>query len=485
MTHKAVAVGFACAALGAIPAQDLGGGAPASHGRVPRFVLESWIPGTASAVRIDDAPPPPAAAVAILATARGTQTIPGLGGVLIADPVNAIRLPFVGGRLPIGTLPPQVRGTIYGQAVWLEPAVGSGFTDAFRIDLFEPLVMTGSRDAFAGAPHVVDLVTRQTTPIGGAGGAGAGMPAFHPDGTQAWVTEPAQPFVSPVSIYDTTRTPIVAMAVLGGAFGIGQRGVFDPAGRRFYLPVISGIDVFDADPSSPTRYAALGRIDTPWSSPEDIAITPDGQRAIVAYSGTTNYPGQVAVTIIDLLLPGLPRRTVPISLGGVYAFLYFEKVATCVSPDGAFAYVLERGYPPAFGTSGFTNGGVLNVVDLATESEVAVLATGGLSQSEMAIDRLGRDLWIAQQDAAGYAELLRIDVDRRSATRNTIRSRIRLASSPAPPNSLSLGVDVTPDGGTVCVATPAGLVTVDARTERVFGAPIFAGAAQSVAIQQR
>ena len=120
-------------ALGVSPvlsAQDLGGGAPASHGRVPRFVLESWIPGTASAVRLDDAPATLNTAVAVLSPATTALSLPGIAGTLITDPGLAVAFGFAPAGTSIGTIPATVAGTLFGQCVWIDGASGAGCTDA-------------------------------------------------------------------------------------------------------------------------------------------------------------------------------------------------------------------------------------------------------------------------------------------------------------------------------------------------------------------
>src|SRR5688572_8995203 len=65
-------------------ADEIGGGAPASHGRVPRLVLDRWIPGSQSAFRFLDMPPGSAVGVAMLSTRTANIPVPPYG-VLVAD----------------------------------------------------------------------------------------------------------------------------------------------------------------------------------------------------------------------------------------------------------------------------------------------------------------------------------------------------------------------------------------------------------------
>ena len=94
-------------------------------------------------------------------------------------------------------------------------------------------------------------------------------------------------------------------------------------------------------------------------------------------------------------------------------------------------------------------------------------------------------------------ELLKVDVDRRSATRNTIVARIRLhAVNCTPKNSAPgpNGVAVTPDGAIVYVglcedgtaAHPtATIVRVDVATSTIVGAFAVGNTPHNISIQQR
>ncbi len=481
-----------------LSAQDLGGGAPASHGRVPRFVLESWIPGTASAVRLDDAPATLNTAVAVLSTATTALSIPGISGTLIADPSVAVAFGFSPAGTSIGTIPATATGTLFGQSVWIDGASGAGCTDAFQIDLFNPVVMVGNQRQSANSISVIDLVSR--TVVDRLGNSENGSIAFSPDRTRAYVCEPGSQR-NVVTVYDLTVSPIAQLTQLPTTGGIRYLGVFSPDGGRFFVPVHDGVDIFDTDPTSPTFHLHIGKVPalmlgnpgTIFPGPLDLAITPDGGRLLIAYGVAVPFPAQTPIGVVDLTNPAFPQRQVMLTTGGTVLGLS-TKSAVRISPDGAFAYVLEFGFPPGLPlVNGFASGALLSVIDLATETEVAVIPTLGVSQQEMAIDRLGRNLWIAQPDFNGSPELLRIDVDRRSATRNTLRSRIPLMPTGYSISSGARGVDVTPDGSLVCVsmvedaANPQPLlITVDAKTEQIVGAGIVVESMPgTVSVQQR
>ena len=494
---RTLVVSFVFASL--TGAQDLGGGAPASHGRVPRFALESWIPGTGTAARFDDAPPSVSALAGILAFAPTAATVPGFAGTLLADPALAIVFAMPGGRVSLGTLPLVASGArVWLQGVWLDPLAGAGFTDAHIADLFNPIVMVGNQRQTANSISVVDLVSRTVT--GRLGNSENGSVAFSPDRTRAYVCEPGLRR-NVVTVYDLLQVPIAQVAQLPTTGGIRYRGEFDPLGSRLYVPVHDGVDVFDTDPASPSYHQHLAKIPASiagsstsiFTGPIDLAVTPDGTRLLIAYGAYVNYPATTPMDIVDLVAPGYATRTIQLTTGGT-AIGLATKNAVRVSPDGRYAYVLEFGFPATFPlVMGFANGALVNVVDLVTETEVATIDTFGVAQHEMVISRTGRDLWIAQVTAAGLAQLVRIDVDRRSATRNTLRSTITLDPVVYSSSTGARGVGVTPDGGTVCVSLVEGpnhptpeLVTLDAWTEALVGAPIgVESLPATVAVQTR
>jgi DNA-binding beta-propeller fold protein YncE len=142
---------------------------------------------------------------------------------------------------------------------------------------------------------------------------------------------------------------------------------------------------------------------------------------------------------------------------------------------------------------GFANGALVNVINTAADLEVAAIPTGGFEQSELAVDRLGRNLWVAQYTLARLGEVLRVDVDRRSATRFTGLQRIPVDPNPYTVGAGPKGIDVTPDGSTVVVsviedtthAVPVA-ITVDALSNTVVGTPITVESlCATVSVQQR
>jgi DNA-binding beta-propeller fold protein YncE len=156
--------------------------------------------------------------------------------------------------------------------------------------------------------------------------------------------------------------------------------------------------------------------------------------------------------------------------------------------------VLEFGFPPGFPfVLGFANGGLVSVIDLATETEVRTIPTDGVGQQEFALDFLGRNLWVPQTNLDLTGEVLRIDTDRRSATRHTILARVQADPLPFTLSSGPRGVSATPDGGRVFVSivedgthpVPV-LIEIAASSNSVVGVPITVESLPStVALQQR
>jgi DNA-binding beta-propeller fold protein YncE len=496
--HRRLAASLAAfSAIALVPAQDLGGGAPGSHGRVSRFVLESWIPGTPSALAFRDLPPGTVLGVAMLSGGSAPSTIPGVQGTFLVD-FNGLAVAW-GTNLVIPTLPMNFTGlSMVIQGVFLDPALGPVLTDATRCWFFDPVVMVGNQRQSSNSISVIDLVQRAV--VDRLGNSENGTIAFSPDRTRAYVCEPGLQR-NLVTVYDLTVRPIVQLTQLPTSGGVRYRPEIAPAGDRMYVPVHNGVDVFDVDPASPTFHQRLLTIPTPitgnsstiFTGPLDVAVTPDGSKLFIAFGELLAWPAPSTVGVVDLLAPGTPYRAIPVTTGGDF-FGLATRSAIVVSPDGQLVFTVEWAVAPGFPfANGFAQGGLINVISAAAETEILAIPTNGIAQSAIAIDRLGRNLWVAQNGAlTGQAELLRIDVDRHSAAPLSVAARIVLDPVPFDVTTGAAGVAATPDGSTVCVtlvedsAHPVPvMITVDARTNGVFGLPITVESLpQTVSVQQ-
>lgn len=467
-----------------LPAQDLGGGAVASHGRVPRFVLDSWVPGTTAALSFVDAPTSTPAGAGVLSGARTALNLPFLQGTLIADPTVGVVLPMSGSLL-LG-LPPVLHGrTLYFQGVLID-GTSLLLTDATQANFLRPLAVVGCQRQSANSLLVVDVVTNAV--VDRIGNSENGSIAISADRRRMYVCEPGS-VRNHVVAYDISVQPALQIATITNTGGVRYRGEFSPDGRRLYVPVHDGVDIIDTDANSATYHTVLTKIPTPitgnatsiFTGPIDVAVTPDGNKLFIAFGENATYPGNGTLGVVDLTTGTYPYHSIPISLSGVVTLL--GNLATHnsvrVSPDGKYVYVLEFGFTPGMFVLGFTNGSSLKVVDAISEVEVAAIATRGIGQSEIEIDLLGRNLWLAQTDLNGMGEVLRFDVDRRSATRNTLVTRIPIHATPYSVGNGPSAAAPTADGGRVLVtviednAHPAPLlVTVDAGTNTVIGTPL-------------
>ncbi len=485
MRKLASILGFV-SVLGSAAGQDLGGGAPASHGRVPRFVLESWIPGAPSGLAFRDLPATFAGGAGIVSAAATSLTLPGVSGTILADP-------FLGTIVPMGqslslVVPASLhRQDLVIQGILFDTGTGLSMTDATRCRLLRPLAMVGNQRQTANSLSVVDVATRQVTQR--LGDSENGSIAFSPDRTRSYVCEPGSQR-NRVVVYDLTSNPIGVLTTVSTSGGIRYRGEFSPDGRRLYVPVHDGVDIIDTDPASATYHTWLAKIPTPitgnagsiFTGPIDVAVTPDGQKLFIAYGeNLPSWPAPASVGVVDLTLPNYPHRIIPVRAGGAVTLLanLATRTSVRISPDGRYAYVLEYGFPPGQFAVGFTNGSLVNVIDVAAETEVTAIATNGLGQSSMEIDLLGRRLYVPQTNLNNIGEVLVFDVDRRSAARNALVNRILVDPTPYSASTGPRGVAVTADGAIVLVSvvedsshpTPQ-LVTIDARAGAVFGAPI-------------
>ena len=496
--------------VASLQAQDLGGGAPASHGRVPRLTLEKWIPGAATALTFSDLPTTTWATIFIFSPKSTSTPVPGFTGTLTADVFDPLgRFFFVPPKLPIPTLPASLNGTrIYIQGV-VADNTGSFFTDGTGCDFFDPQVLVANSKG-----GNLSLLTHTSTTVLQTITQRNGRILHSQDRKFAYVLPETS---RNIDIYSLTATRATKTATIFRSNGFIAGGTLTKDGKKMYVPASKGIVVIDLDPASTTYRKELTRefIATPvtnpgpgvlGSGPRAVVLTPDERRLFICYGQdgrvTPTFKGIVGV--VDLTKTPAVHRSISITLGGNLLGIANEWHDIKISPDGRYVYAIEYGLDPNAGlgqfVKGFKNGAKLCIIDALVaglEREIASVDTDGFEQEQIAIDKLGRNLWIPQVGHNGVPELLKVDVDRRSATRNTIVARIRLhATNYKPKNSAPgpNGVAVTPDGaivyvglsedGTTAHPTPT-VVRVDVATSKVVGTFTVGNTPHNISIQQR
>ena len=472
--------------LVAAPAEDLGGGSPAAHGRVARLVLDRWIPGAPSAFRFVDLAPATPLTLLLLSPQRTNVPMPF--GTLIADPsaAGAFSL-LIAPTTPIPQLPFALNGsTLYMQGAVVD-STGLHFTDATRLDFFHPTVVVGNQRQTANSLSVVDLQTRSVVQT--LVDSENGSIAFAPNRLFMYVCEPGLQR-NRVSVYRLQPQPITKVTDIPVSGGIRYQPTIARDGKRMYVPIHSGVSVIDVDPSSATFHTELMTIPTPiigsvgtiFEGPFDLALTPDGTKLYVAYGERVPaYTSPGTIGMIDLTAPGFPHTAIPVTNSGALTLLGTPLVSRQrieIDSTGRYAYAVEFAFRPGSFVQGFQNGGAINVIDLATNTEVGTVQTLGYGVHEMVLDRTGRNLWTAHNDISDIGQVLRVNIDRRSANPLAVLARITVDPLPFPSGG-AFGIGVTPDGATVCVSlaedgshpTPV-LVTIDALTDQLFGTPI-------------
>jgi DNA-binding beta-propeller fold protein YncE len=486
------------------PLDDLGGGASGSHGRIPRFVLESWLPGVPSAFRFLDLPPASIGGVGLLSDQGASIALPF--GTLTVDITRPAFVVFP--VTPSAALPVLPAG-LNGLSLWLQGAyIDQGkilLTDGTKADVFKPSVMVGNQRQSSNSISVIDAIQRNV--VQRLTNSENGYITFSADRKWAYVCEPGLQR-NRVVFYDLTKTPITSpgSATVNGGIRYGCAVTRD--GKRVYAPVHDGISIIDADPQSSTFMTELqkfpskitGNPGSIFTGPLDVAVTPNGRKLYIAYGENLTYPAKSSVGVVDLTQSSYPETLIPITTGGTFAVPTLPEFATHprikVSNDGLHVYVCEWGLDPAqLGqfVKGFQNGALVKVIFTPLDREVAAIATKGFQQSELCVDRMGRNLWVAQIGPAGIGQVLRVDVDTRSATRFQKTTAIQVHPVAYATGAGPLGIDVTPDGSLVFVSvaedashTQPLVFTVDARTDQITGQPIpVESLCATLSIQQR
>ncbi|MAE77911.1 MAG: hypothetical protein CMJ85_13700 [Planctomycetes bacterium] len=486
-----------------LSAEDLGGGKTASHGRVPRFVLDSWLPGKPTAFRFVDLPSP-GPGIALLSTKGANLQVPGIG-TLVVDITSPAFFAFVVNGSVLLQLPRGLDGaSLYIQGVYLDKNQ-AGLTDGTRVDVFTPVAMVGNQRQSANSLSVIDIQARAVTQR--LPNSENGYITFSSDRRFAYVCEPGSQR-NRVVFYDLSRRPITVRGTASVSGGIRYGCDVSRDGKRLYAPVHDGVAVVDSDPTSTTFMKELFKISTKitgnsgtiLTGPLDVAVTPDGRKLYVSHGEKLVYPAKSHVSVIDLTKTPPTEKLIPITTGGTLRLSASLEFATHprikVSLDGLWVYVCEWGVDPAkLGqfVRGFANGGLVKAIFTPIDQEFAVVPTQGFQASELAVDRMQRNVWVAQLGRGGYGEVLRVDIDKHSTQRFKGTRTLRIDPVAYQTGGGPLGIDTTPDGALVYVSVAEDsahripqVVTIDALTNKVVGAPIrVESLCATLRIQQR
>lgn len=468
-----------------VTAQDHGGGSVATNGKVVKFDLESWIPGTTTNLQFTDAPATTISYILAFSVSLTSTSIPGFNGTLRAD-VTAGRGFYLFGQAttPVA-LPANAGGKVIIQGAVIDRNGQGYFTDATTVDLFNPTVMVGNSRQSANSINVIDLPTRKS--VQRLANSELGHITFSFDRKWAYVTEPGSQR-NRVVPYDLTGSTIQAKTPIALTGGVRYRCAATKDGKRLYVPVHDGVDVIDTDPTSSTFHKQILKITVPitgtsgaiFTGPMGLALGFNDTRLYIAYGEQLTYPAKSTVGVIDLNKTGTPHRAIPVTTGGSFIGIA-TRMDIVPSADGLHVFVLEWGVQPIPNfTLGYANGGMLNVVSTILDRETAAIPTGGFGGQELCADRLGRNVWTTHVDQNNFGELLRIDVDRRSQNQFSIKSRIKISNATyAASSSGPMGICTTPDSSTVCFTVVEGtgqafpeMWTLNARTEKLFGTPV-------------
>jgi len=492
-------------AMGGTPltAEDLGGGAPASGGLVPQLVADNWIPFRTLNFVLQNAPAHVTGGIAVIGTAPTVLPLPGNVGTLRVSLAHPHFLLPVGKVTPLFMIPPALEGTtFYVQALVVDPKhpAGGVLTDATRVDLFTPMILQGNTRQSSNNIKVIDI--HNFNVVQTVANYRGGKFVYHPDRKRMYVCE-VETNLNRLAYYTIANGRITFQSTIPLSGGTRYHGDITRDGKLMYVPLHDGIAEVDVDPASPGFNKEIrkfpstftGSVGAIFTGPMDCTLTPDGKKLYVAYGETTTFPANTHVGVFDLSLANPTEKLIPITTGGTVALGGEIATRSTIesSADGRFVATVEFGFTPGPFSKGFQNGGLLNVIDTRTDTEVAAIATGGYAQMQLAFDRMGRNIYVAQTDRAGIGEVIRVDADRRHLSAYQILKRYTFSTAPYSASTGPQGVDTTPDGAEVYVTvvedgqhpTPEGY-RINTWLDKITGGPLtLASLPANIEVQQR
>ncbi len=238
-----------------------------------------------------------------------------------------------------------------------------------------------------GTVSVVDTSTNSVVasiPVGSAPLAAA----IHPAGGPVFVANYGS---NSVSIIDAASALVIdTVSLQYPPYSLA----LNPSGTQVYVISLEGrnVSVIDLATHAVVATISLG-IQPPSegdSGPRALAFAPSGAHAYVASDNGT-------VSVIDTVTYAL---TGVIGLGATAGMNCTFGTGTCprgiaVHPSGQFAYVTRLEGPGTGGTGSAQRNAFLSVLDLATNSESAVIRLGGLNPHGIAISASGNLAFVA------------------------------------------------------------------------------------------
>ena len=273
--------------------------------------------------------------------------------------------------------------------------------------------------------------------------------AVSPDGTRAYVTR----YPNTVSVIDTATNTLIGKPI---PVGLDPNGVVvTPNGARVYVANTDDNTVSVIDTSTNTVVGQPIRVG---KGPEALAVSPDGSRVYVGNSidGTVNVIDTAANAVLGDAIVIDNRRT-------------WNTIHLAVSPDGSRLYVTHFEDPDLHS--------YVSVVDTATNTVVADVATGLSLPGGMAISPNGKRLYVSGYHTDGETAALSV-ID--TAT-NTAGAPLILTGSENPK-----GLVVSPDGTKVYMAitklSEDGFAVIDAAKTTILGMVITHGHVADIAV---
>ncbi len=441
-----------CAAFPSLAAQNLYGGGTTSTGEVPQLTLSRWDAGESTDFTLSNLPLGVNSGFLAFSTTSTPLDFFLWDGTLMVDLASAVFAPMP--TTFSAELPGSLNGvTMFFQGIILEPGTGLVMTDATRIPFFE------AKAAFSSGSQAHVLDEDLMAIVGSANGVNAMSTEFTPDRARLYAVIHGSP--ATVRCYDVTGNglSLVDTFLLSGTNRNGSCMAQD--GAKMWVACHDGISQIDTDPSSPSYNTETAYLPTPitgqpgtagGSGPISVAAMPDNSKLFIAYGEAVGWPNAGTLGIMDL--PSGATRSAPLTTGGDLLGFAHEYSDVVIAENGDFAYVVEFGVDPFGGfVNGFTNGGLVSVIETASETEILTIPTDGFEAREMAIDLLDKSLWIAHVDGNGDAEAVRIDIDTRSADLWTLTDRLPITSGPFASGAGPRSVALSADGSTLLTST--------------------------------